>query len=433
VLQVAIAATAAAVAAVVVLVALPSAHGPSQASATAAEMLASMNTASLRDTRTVRLTYTLGHRAVDGDSSWTGGPGTTKNTATLSASGDIRYSTIHVPAWKAMATTQVRTYDEQSHEARWINGPPPVGKIKELTIFRPAWDLEASGTSDTWLSRFSGWVRSCLEETDPHTPVTRTTYLGRPAWHAVLLESLAHPARTVEWSVTVDRETGLVLRTDSRTLETPPAQVPTVDEFRVTRFEVNPALPRDWDTVPEAGKERIGIIDDATRFGTPEETARRSAPTPVLIPSRVPRGYRLSDVATVGHPGIGGSSAGKARLVYLSRHNPRKYLQQRIGIDPAIQHVAIRYRRGFTTFEITVLPPRGASGKRAPLGLAGADLVTLTGGYLAGEKARVGVAPSLGLPPTLVAVKDGYRITISGDLTQQELITVADSLEARGK
>jgi hypothetical protein len=394
-------------------------------------MLASMNSAALRDPRVVRFTYALGTYTTDGNDPWPGGPTTTTDRVTLSKSGDLR--AVSIPVSAAPGTAQVHTYDAQRHEARWINGSLPVNKITSLEITRPAWD--SSGSSSDWgwgfyyLTALSGWVRWRLSETDADTPVTRTTYLGRPAWHAVLHERLTSK-RAVDWSVTVDQETGLVLR--SLELEdslTPGVQV--VEEFRVTRFEVNPELEPGWNTISPVGRERIGIIDDATRFGSPEEIARRSAPTPVLIPTWTPRGYRLTDVADTGHPGMGDSS--QSRLIYFSRHHPRKYLRQRIGVDPARQHVAIRFRRGFSTFDITVFPPRGSHGDRAKLKLPYAEPVTLHRGLLAGEQARIGVAPFLGQPPTLVALKDGYRITITGDLTRNELVAVAESLQQRGK
>ncbi len=56
----------------------------------------------------------------------------------------------------------------------------------------------------------------------------------------------------------------------------------------------------------------------------------------------------------------------------------------------------------------------------------------LSSGYLEGAKARVWISPYFGEGPTLVTSSDRSRITITGDLTRQELLAVANSFSAVG-
>jgi hypothetical protein len=437
ILQIAIAATAAAVAAVVVLVALPGLRGPSVASATAADMLASMNAASARSPRVVRLTYTQAHVTSDGRTPWPDGGDATDSQLTLSASGDLRLtvSWTHQPEVGAVRSTHTITYDEQRHERRQLDTTGPDDPSDVLVIERPSWSAGLTEQSES--SALAGSVRARLAEENPDSPVTETTYLGRPAWHAVLHEHLgtqANPAGTdLQWRVTVDMATGLVLESEMDiTNMTHSARVPLTEVFRVTRFEVDPSLPQGWDSIPEAGQGRIGIMDWGTRFGRPDELARRTD-VPVLVPAWVPAGYRLTDAATMDAGDPKKSPKDKMKLIYLSRHNPRKSWWKTTSVDTSSQQVAIRYRRGFATLVVTTRPLKKGERPYASAAPSGAEAVTLSRGYLAGERVLTSVAPFLRQGPTLAVDRGGYRITVSGDLTQRELVAVANSLEQHGE
>ena len=65
-------------------------------------------------------------------------------------------------------------------------------------------------------------------------------------------------------------------------------------------------------------------------------------------------------------------------------------------------------------------------------GALDAQDVMLTGGYLKGAQARAWISPYFGNGPTLVVSTDRSRITITGDLTRQELLDVANSFKAVG-
>lgn len=53
-------------------------------------------------------------------------------------------------------------------------------------------------------------------------------------------------------------------------------------------------------------------------------------------------------------------------------------------------------------------------------------------GYLEGARARTWISPYFVGGPTLITYSDRSRITITGDLTRQELIDVANSFKAYG-
>ena len=154
----------------------------------------------------------------------------------------------------------------------------------------------------------------------------------------------------------------------------------------------------------------------------------------MLVPQWAPAGYRLTDVATTDFRGMVESTKDKSRLVYLSRRDPREYYWQMTSVDASVQRVMVRYRRGFSSFVVEIRPllrgdntPRHFKAGR----LSGED-VTLSAGYLKGRRARTYIAPYLGQGPTLITYSDRSMITITGDLTRQELIDVADSLKAYG-
>ena len=127
-------------------------------------------------------------------------------------------------------------------------------------------------------------MRAALAEADPNTSVSETTYLGRPAWTA----SVDIYPWGVERRVIVDQATGLLLAIDLVDGHPPDEQLVRV--LRVTRLEVDPDLPADWQVVPLLEKARAFtrsnyFEDDGTRFGSPESVAKRAAPTPLADPT----------------------------------------------------------------------------------------------------------------------------------------------------
>jgi hypothetical protein len=453
---------AAAVAALIcALVVLPALRGTP--TATAGDMLASMN-AVAGSVHVVRLTITeaRAQREASASPSAAAGEGSaaapqvTTEQLTLSTSGDVRYTSVrpHVDGLGTAVTTHLlETYDSQRHEmmrqgttapndSAGVPTPSPYGGggTDRLIEERPSWGTSVFSTflyAD--FQALSNSLRARLAEGDPNAPVTETTYLGRPAWHADLTERMPSSAGSspgghlVKWSVTVDKATGLLVASDFDPGSDPNELKGLPRSFRVTRLEVDPRLPSGWQRIPLPKQGDIAIFDPGTRFGTPETVALRSWPTLVLIPQEVPAGYRLTDVATRDYEGMRRSPQDQSRLIYLSRHDPRKYLWKRISVDASVQRVMVRYRRGFSTFVVAITPVLNGGGSigGSKAGRPRAEDVTLTSGYLKGAQARIWISPYFG-GPTLSTHSDRSRITISGDLTRQELIDVANSFRAYG-
>jgi hypothetical protein len=422
----------AAVAVVFALVVLPAMHGTP--TATAADMLASMGKAA-GEAHVVRISFTEGIAGED-QASAPVSPRANEQL-TLSTSGDVRYSNSSsrgAAGDGSVTSSEIGTYDERRHEQRQLDTVVPDDGASVLVIERPSW-----GSSVMDVATFANFraladsLRAWLAEGDPNAPVSETTYLGRPAWHADLTErmpsgdSRSPDGLLVKWSVIVDKATGLLVASDF-------GSGPGRPVFRVTRLEIDPALPDGWQSIPKTGQKRIGIYDEGTRFGSPKAVARESWPTLVLVPQWAPAGYRMADVATTDFLGMMKSAKDKSRLIYLSRHDPHEYQWQMTSVDASVQRVMVRYRRGFSSFIVEIRPllrgdntPRHFKAGR----LSGQD-VTLSAGYLMGRRARTYIAPYLGQGPTLITYSDRSMITITGDLTRQELIDVANSLKAYG-
>jgi hypothetical protein len=429
-------AAAAAVAAVVAFAVLPAMRGTP--TATAADMLASMDRVA-GGAHTVRLTIKQGIIG-QGGSPAPSSPRVASEQLIMSTSGDVRYTASAksdaYPDQPDATTYAYSTYDERRHQMMRLDTVVPDDGASVLVIERPSWGTDLF---ETWayanFQSLAGSLRERLAEGDPHAPVTETTYLGRPAWHADLTEHLpgtsADPkGLDVTWSVTVDKATGLMMRSDYDMGSGADTPNPVTESFWVTRLEVDPPLPKGWQRVSQPGQERIGIYDVGTRFGSPQSVARRAWPTLVLIPRQVPAGYRLTDVASTNFEGMKRSPKTRSRLVYLSYHHPHKYHWVMTSVDASVQRVVARYRRGFSTFVIDIRPLGSRSVVPSAV-LNGTD-VTLTSGYLKGRHASVSISPNLASGPALATRSDRSKITISGDLTRQELIDVADSLKVYG-
>jgi hypothetical protein len=460
VLRVGIAAAVVAVAAAIVAFAvLPAFHGGPE-TATAAEMLASLN-AAVGNARVVRLDILEQRSPLVASASPSSSPGAARSSRprtvaeqlTLSTAGDVRYTSVRELLDGMGSRVQMRTletYDSRRHESmrqgdtHLAAGQPPPDPNpydqpmpRTVLVSRPSWGTTVFSTY--LLANFqalSNSLRALLAETDPGTPVQLTTYLGRPAWHTALSEVMPSAKGSgvpVEWSVTVDKETGLLVASELKATSGGALPSGLARSFRVTRIEVDPDLPAGWPRIDPSDVAEVAIFDLGTRFGTPLTVAARAWPTLVLVPKEVPQGYSLTDVATRDYEGMEKTPGDHAKYVVLQRRDPRIYASERTGIDASRQRVQLRYRRGFSSFVISIRPLAGGEGSGGSAGPAsGTDDVVLTGGYLKGAKARVWISPYFGGGPTLVTSSDRSKITVTGDLTRQELLDVADSFTAVG-
>lgn len=457
-------AAVAAAAAVFAFVVLPAIRGA--ATATAADMLASMNAAA-GSAKTVRLRIVEGFAPAASASpqSASGGepaPSLRKDTSeelTLSTAGDfLAKQTLWSeaipapdgsPLFPARWLKSVFGYDARRHELRihTTNG-------YQSTVLRPAWATDPTRWELFYLryQAAASSLRAQLAEADPATPVTATTYLGRPAWHVVIQG--AWPEDRI--AVTVDKATGLLMARE-RTLTWADGRR-VVSFLRVTRLEVDPRLPAGWQIVPLLTRTTPTMqsnlyVDEGTRFGTPEQVAARSWPTLPLVPRWAPAGYRLTDVANAVYedPRPDHENPWRGRVVRIEPDGrvPGVVRSRRTGLSDCEQGVLVRFRRGFASFVVEIspkLPGEPGMGSLTRDTRPTVQDVTLTGGYLKGARARTWISAAQ-LPvhhisgnsmmtesdgPTLLTYSDRSMITIYGDLTRQELIDVANSLTVYG-
>jgi hypothetical protein len=459
------AAAVAAAAAVFTFAVLPALHGTDPA--TAADMLASMSRAS-SPIQTVRL------RVVEGlgvPSSASASPASSSQASIdtrvnglqrktiadliLSTNGDFRASqATEGPRNPNSYPGETRArpgqygYDASRHELRIDSRSQ--GNV--MLVRRPCWPTGGPDPDVSYLSYqvLANSVRAALAEADPNTSVRETTYLGRPAWTA----SVSIYAPGVERRVTVDQATGLLLAIDL--VDGHPPEEQLVRVLRVTRLEVDPDLPAGWEVVPLLEKARaftrsIVFEDDGTRFGSPESVAKLASPTPLLIPQWVPAGYRRAAAAAAVFEDP------RSRRAPLWKHvltippqgsTPGTDVTKLVEPKRYKKKVVVQFRRGFDTFTVQVspgLPGEGLIDEHSVDDPDGRD-VTLTGGYLNGATARTWISSTYiyrtwdGIAlneftqgPTLLAFDRGWKVVISGGLTRQELVDVANSLKTYGE
>ena len=420
------AAAVAAAAAIFAFAVLPALRGGD--TATAGDVLTAMTAAS-GGAQTVRL-YVISTTAVTG----TGGDApqhrsTDKADLTLSIAGDSLALLESASTWKdsdgvwrSVTSSRTTGYDQNDHESRAF---PTTGTARQsMTIRRPTWQSEwiAVGDNAETYSSLSASLRAAVAEADPSLPVEETTYLGRPAWRGVFTVRErwgmdGDLPMVFRWDATVDQATGLLVAA-SCTIEAKGKPLPWDQDLRVTSLELDPALEPGWQR-PTAPGSKTTIVDDGTRFGTPEQVAELSWPTLPLIPQWAPAGYRLTDVASAG--------TGSARVVQRSGNVVVKRVKEPLQ-NPT---VLVRFRRGFGSFVVQISP------KTLGETVSGKPDVILSAGYLSGQPAVFGDDASDGTQigisaPTLITVSDRSKVIITGDLTRDELVKVAESMRVYG-
>jgi outer membrane lipoprotein-sorting protein len=255
---------------------------------------------------------------------------------------------------------------------------------------------------------YAALVRAFLAADDPR--VVETEYAGRPAWRLdvnVQVNRIVPEYSGDEFSIWVDQETGIPvqiverkngrvrneLRLENVAVDAPGARV------RPVRFPPGIEVTRS-----DGGFRRTSLDGVQPIVGY--------AP---LVPAWVPEGYELAEVAVgPGEVGFTGAEAG----------NP-----------PSTDVVSLSFRRGFDQFIVTTRI-RNVPGHPQEWGdpLATGEgfvdrpqTVALSRGALSGVEANVLVVPRN--IPHLWAQTDDLVVTVGGDLSREELVRVAESLE----
>ena len=240
-------------------------------------------------------------------------------------------------------------------------------------------------------------------------PVENGTKAGRPVW------TLSTPVREDRlagegWSpdhltVSVDKETGIPLYARW-----------TVDgklrrQLEITAVEVNPDVSRGDLAVEIPEDVAVGTSDQGFRRVELGEAEGIVGYAP-LVPGTVPEGYELADVMVARQGGPTGAE----------------------GMNPqAPGVVSLLYRRGFDRIVVTTRV--AGDGEWADPLATGEGFVDrpepirLERGALSGVEANLLIVP-LAIPH-IWAITDELVVTIAGDLTREELLRAAESLEPR--
>jgi len=337
-------------------------------------------------------------------------------------------------------TATVSTYDATTRTSRYWheeNGVPMFGAVAHDAT--PSSPFEsATGDTQSLALGTAAYVRAVIAGGDPNRLVHTLVYEGRPAWEFDEVTSPAtgtRPAERVRFII--DQATGFPLLSEDLTGA-------TIDYgVHVQGLIVNAGVPAGSFSLTPAQeihlvRSNVGFrttgIAAAARLGAqvvgplppkppshitnPGLPVQLSAVRP-LAPTWTPAGYRLESVLSrlTRSRGYG---AGPERPVDLS--------------------IVATYRRGFDTFWVeTDWQPYAYPASRDPLAfgmLPGPPhtTVALASGALRGVRVNVVISPAF-WPHLWGCFGEAKRETVSvaGDLTRQELLRVAGSLQAYTK
>ena len=310
---------------------------------------------------------------------------------TLDAQGDVRLD--------GPAAGEVETYDAATGVARSAGRSASMGGN---TVFYAERTGVAPGAPDlgppTWLlpTELAAYLRAALAAGDP--AVREVTYDGRAAWElavATVPNTVAPELSGDALRVVVDEASGLpvdVVETKNGT---------ELRELRLENLVANRTLPADTFTLAFPAGADVSRTDEGFRRATVA-----AAP---FAPSWLPAGYTLAQVDTAASAAaVGTGNPDSTNVVSLSYRN---------GLDQLV--VTVR-DRGTGIWSDPLASPDGFADDERP--------VTLTGGALAGSDARVVVDPHT--LPHLWALTSDRVVTIAGELSGDELVKIAESLQA---
>jgi hypothetical protein len=382
---------AAVAAAILLLVGLPSGGGPSSALAARVKAVVAERFAT-GQTLSGRIVY----RSF-------GANGTARSRAffAMDALGNLRAQNLRTHA--------VSVYDGTLGIERSLN---TSGALGGKTLFASerrgvAPGPPDGGPSDTFLQRqLTSFARALLAAPDQR--VHSTAYAGRNAWQVSI--PVTPNRRSPDYDrleITIDSATGIpvhvvaTLRGKARF------------ELRVERLAVDARLQAGVFALRFPRGKEVVREDDGFRRVDLSRVAARVGYEP-LVPQRVPEGYRY-DTTAVAQRSLQASAAVE---------NP-----------PSRKVFSLSYRRGFEEFIVTTRLRRSGSGNwHDPLGVEGVPLhperVRLHGGALTAAVAQVVVDPRA--VPHLWALTQDLVVTVSGDLSRNELVAVAQSLHLYG-
>ncbi len=258
----------------------------------------------------------------------------------------------------------------------------------------------------TWIlpDELGAYVRALFASGDPR--IEEITYAGRAAWRVDVdtVPNAVVPAFSGDrLAITVDRQSGIPVRV----VESKAGAV--VRELRIEQLAVDGPVAANTFTLSFPPGAEVMRSDEGFRRVSLAEVAGIVGYAP-LVPSRLPDGYELAEVAVATEAGPTGTEAG----------NP-----------PSRMVVSLGYRRGLDRFLVTTRLA-GVEQWSDPLATGEGfvdrpEAVHVASGALQGVEAKLVLTPR-GIPHVW-AVANGLVVTVAGDLSRNELIGIAASLQ----
>jgi hypothetical protein len=305
-------------------------------------------------------------------------------------------------------------YDASTGVERSLN---PSASIGGDTLFPAerrgiAPGLPDPGPSSWVLPRdFGAFVRALFAAEDPR--VREVTYEGREAWRldvAVLPNAIVPQFSGDGFEITVDRATGIPVRV----VETKGGGF--LRELRIVQLAVDREIPRGTFNIDFPPEAEVMRSDDGFRRPAGLDQVAGLVGYRPLVPGWVPDGYELSEVAVA--PGRGFPTGPEA------------------GNPDSTDVVSLSYRRGLHQFLVTTRlrhvpgfadvwddPFRGEGQVWRP------EHVVPRRGALSGVELNLVIVPRT--IPHIWGLTDELAVTVSGDLSRNELLQITDSLEPR--
>jgi outer membrane lipoprotein-sorting protein len=240
--------------------------------------------------------------------------------------------------------------------------------------------------------------------------VKETRHEGRAAW--VLETELPVPNYAEDYEfwpnhleVVVDKETGFPVRALASRDDD------MIYEIRIEDLEVDGDVRPDAFTLDFPPGVEVSRSDAGFRRVSLEDVAAVVGYDP-LVPRSIPEGYELAEVTVARRAGATGAFQGNPATIKAVSLSYRRGLDQLIVTTRLVGDDASAWSDPFATGEGSVREP---------------ERVTFATGTLAGHDGELVIDPLV--PPHVSALTEELVVTVSGDLTRDELLEVAESLE----
>ncbi len=324
----------------------------------------------------------------------------------------------HLEQYRLMPTRSVWATDGQHTTWAFFDSDALTGHLALLKYFTLGWnsglDLPNDDRAVSQVWTLATQLRALLA--DRRASETDTTYEGRPA----LLVAVPATATDPAWQAVVDRQYGLALAV--RVLGSPKSQDSSdLVGFRLERWTVNESLP-------------------AATFAVRPDYRHAKAPRGIKVQSEdLSQGEVVHVYPPAGLDGVAADDTVAPTWLPSGWHLAEAV---HIGSDRR-QPPLLVYRCGLSELLVgsgaLVSDEGDASGKPTPVAafdrgdwpdLSGYDrFVTVQAGVLRGSHAVFGAG--IDSDAALHAWTDNRVVDVSGDLTEDQLLAVADSLHVR--